>query len=67
MASEQRVCARHVRARFDLYPFLGTLAYLYMVVAVGYLATGQAPIEPDSIKNIASAFMTYYSVRYVTF
>ncbi len=38
-----------------------------MVVAVGYLATGQAPIALELIKNISPAFMTYYSVRYITF
>ncbi len=38
-----------------LYRFLGTSAYLYMVVAVGCLSTEQAPIAPESI-------MTYYSV-----
>ncbi len=38
-----------------------------MVVAVGYLATVQVPITLASIKNIASAFVKYYSVRYITF
>lgn len=50
-----------------LYPFLGVSAYLYMVVAIAYLATSHAPISPDSIENLAGAFMTYYTVRYITF
>lgn len=50
-----------------LYPFLGVSAYLYIVVAIAYLATGQAPIAPDSIVDLGSAFMLYYSIRYVTF
>lgn len=60
-----------VRAMFaldvTLYPFLGTSAYLYIIVAVGYLATGEAPIAPKSFANIAGAFMTYYSIRYIAF
>lgn len=50
-----------------LYPFLGVSAYLYMIVAIAYLGSGEAPIAPDSIVNLASAFMMYYSVRYITF
>lgn len=50
-----------------LYPFLGVSAYLYIVVAVAYLATARAPIAPDSIANLAGAFIMYYTVRYVTF
>lgn len=60
-----------VRAMFaldsTLYPFLGVSAYLYIVVSVAYLATAEAPIAPESIADLASAFMVYYSVRYITF
>lgn len=60
-----------VRAMFaldsTLYPFLGVSAYLYIIVSIAYLATAEAPISPDSISSLASAFITYYSVRYITF
>lgn len=60
-----------VRAMFaldaTLYPFLGVSAYLYMVVSVSYLATAEAPIAPESIITLASAFIMYYMVRYITF
>lgn len=50
-----------------LYPFLGVSAYLYMMVSIAYLGTAKAPIRPDSIANLAAAFILYYSVRYITF
>lgn len=50
-----------------LYPFLGVSAYLYMIVAISYLATGQAPISPESITSLAAAFVMYYCIRYITF
>lgn len=50
-----------------LYPFLGVSAYLYIIVSIAYLITGEAPIAPDSLVDLASAFMLYYAVRYVTF
>lgn len=60
-----------VRAMFaldsTLYPFLGTSAYLYIITAVAYLATGEAPIAPESIANLAAAFITYYCIRYIAF
>lgn len=60
-----------VRAMFaldsTLYPFLGVSAYLYIIVAVAYLATAQAPIRPRNITDLGSAFILYYSVRYIAF
>lgn len=50
-----------------LYPFLGVSAYLYIIVSIAYLITAEAPIAPHRISDLASAFMMYYTVRYITF
>lgn len=50
-----------------LYPFLGVSAYLYVFVALYYLGTGEAPIAPNSIAELAGAFIVYYSLRYIAF
>lgn len=50
-----------------LYPFLGASAYLYMFVALYYLGSGEAPIAPSSIAELAGAFIVYYSLRYIAF
>lgn len=51
----------------SLYPFLGVSAYLYIVVSVAYLATAEAPIRPENIRDLVSAFILYYLIRYITF
>lgn len=60
-----------VRAMFwldsTLYPFLGIAAYMYMFVAGYYLFTGEAPIDPRSFADLASAFVLYYVIRYISF
>eukprot|EP00177_Eucheuma_denticulatum_P004887 GFKZ01008882.1.p1 GENE.GFKZ01008882.1~~GFKZ01008882.1.p1 ORF type:complete len:884 (+),score=127.73 GFKZ01008882.1:42-2654(+) len=60
-----------VRAMFwldsTLYPMLGVAAYMYMFVAGYYLFSGQAPIDPRSFADLASAFVLYYVVRYIAF
>lgn len=60
-----------VRAMFwldsTLYPFLGVAAYMYIFVASYYLFSGQAPIDPDSFVDLASAFVLYYVIRYIAF
>ena len=60
-----------IRAMFaldsTLYPFLGVSAYLYIVVAISYLGSAHAPINPDNIVGLATAFVLYYTVRYITF
>lgn len=60
-----------VRAMFwldsTLYPFLGIAAYMYMFVALYYLFSGQAPIDPSSFADLASAFVLYYVIRYISF
>lgn len=50
-----------------LYPFLGVSAYLYIIVSIAYLITAKAPIAPDSLVDLGSAFMLYYAIRYITF
>jgi len=60
-----------VRAMFwldsTLYPVLGVAAFMYMFVAMWYLITAKPPIDPKSIGDLASAFITYYLIRYVAF
>lgn len=60
-----------VRAMFwldsTLYPFLGIGAYMYIFVALYYLFSGQAPISPQSFVDLASAFVLYYVIRYISF
>lgn len=60
-----------VRAMFwldsTLYPFLGIAAYMYIFVALWYLFSGQAPIDPESFVDLASAFVLYYLIRYIAF
>lgn len=50
-----------------LYPFLGTSAYLYMMVSIAYLATAEAPIQPNGAVDLVTAFVGYYIVRYIAF
>lgn len=50
-----------------LYPLLGVAAYMYIFVAAYYLFSRQAPIDPDSFVDLASAFVLYYVIRYVAF
>lgn len=60
-----------VRAMFwldsTLYPLLGIAAYMYMFVALYYLFSGEAPIDPRSFADLASAFVLYYVIRYIAF
>eukprot|EP00178_Gracilaria_changii_P016695 TRINITY_DN479_c3_g6_i1.p1 TRINITY_DN479_c3_g6~~TRINITY_DN479_c3_g6_i1.p1 ORF type:complete len:872 (+),score=137.17 TRINITY_DN479_c3_g6_i1:313-2928(+) len=60
-----------VRAMFwldsTLYPLLGVAAYMYIFVALWYLFSGEAPIDPRSFVDLASAFVLYYIIRYVAF
>lgn len=50
-----------------LCQFLGESAYLYIIVTMTYLASGEAPIAPAPILNMALAFMLYYFEMYITF
>lgn len=50
-----------------LYPLLGLCSFMYIFVAMWYLGSGEAPIAPKSFSSLASAFVTYYAVRYVAF
>lgn len=60
-----------VRAMFwldsTLYPFLGIAAYMYIFVALYYLFSSEAPIDPKNLIDLASAFIVYYAIRYVAF
>lgn len=60
-----------VRAMFwldsTLYPLLGVAAFLYIFVALYYLITAYPPIDPRNLRDLASAFITYYMIRYVAF
>ena len=50
-----------------LYPLLGVSAYLYNIVAISYLGSAHAPINPDNIVGLATVFVLYYTVQYITF
>ncbi len=50
-----------------LYPFLGIAAYMYMFCAVYYLIAAEPPINPNDLGDLAGAFVTYYTVRYIAF
>lgn len=60
-----------VRAMFwldsTLYPFLGIAAYFYIFTSLWYMFSGQPPIDPDKFVDLASAFILYYLIRYISF
>lgn len=60
-----------VRAMFwldsTLYPLLGVAAYMYIFCAIYYLISAKPPINPNNLGELASAFVTYYVVRYIAF